>query len=130
MTARPRRRRATAIVEYPEGILVTVMRYMACGLPGGSIQPGEVEELVLVRELREETGLIADEMSLLFHYETSVSDHAVFWILARGTPSAGGNVDQLAFYRPGSDLNLSPEAQAIIERFYAYRSEHELSRAR
>ena len=130
MTARPRRRRATAIIEYPEGILVTVMRHMACGLPGGSIQPGEAEDVVLVRELRTETSLIADEMSLLFHYETAVSDHSVFWILPRGTPTAGGDVDQLAFYQPGSDLNLSPEAQAIIERFYAHRSERELSRER
>ena len=130
MTPRPRRRRATAIVEYPEGILVTVMRYMACGLPGGSIQPGEAEEVVVVRELREETGLIVDEAILLFHYETLVSDHAVFWVQARGTPAPRGKVDQLAYYRPGSALNLSPEAQAIIDRFYAYRAEHEQSRAR
>jgi ADP-ribose pyrophosphatase YjhB (NUDIX family) len=122
--------RATAIVEYPEGILVTVMRYMACGLPGGSIQPGEAEEVVVVRELREETSLIADQVSLLFHYETAVSDHAVFWILARGTPAPRGKVDQLAYYRPGSALQLSPEAQAIIDRYYAYRAENEQSRAR
>ncbi len=130
MTARPRRRRATAIVEYPEGILVTVMRHMACGLPGGSIQPGEAEDVVLVRELRTETSLIADRdepaVPLRDSRERSLG------LLDSGTwnPSAGGNVDQLAFYRPGSDLNLSPEAQAIIERFYAHRSEHELSRER
>jgi ADP-ribose pyrophosphatase YjhB (NUDIX family) len=130
MAPRPRRRRATAIVEYPDGILVTVMRYMACGLPGGSIQPGEAEEVVVVRELREETCLIAEQAILLFHYETAVSDHAVFWVLARGTPEPCGKVDQLAYYRPGSTLNLSPEAQAIIERYYAYRAEHEQSRVR
>jgi 8-oxo-dGTP diphosphatase len=130
MAPRPRRRRATAIIEYPDGILVTVMRYMACGLPGGSIQPGEAEEVVVVRELREETCLIAEEAILLFHYETSVSDHAVFRILARGTPKPCGKVDQLAYYRPGAALNLSPEAQAIIDRFYAYKAEHEQSRTR
>lgn len=130
MIPRPRRRRATAIVEYPEGILVTVMRYMACGLPGGSIQPDEAEEIVVVRKLHEETGLIAEQVILLFHYETSVSDHAVFWIQARGIPAPRGKVDQLAYYQPGSALNLSPEAQAIIDRYYAYRAEHERSRAR
>ncbi len=86
--------------------------------------------MVVVRELREETGLIADEAILLFHYETLVSDHAVFWVQARGTPAPRGKVDQLAYYRPGSALNLSPEAQAIIDRFYAYKAEHEQSRAR
>ena len=51
MTPRPRRRRATAIVEYPEGILVTVMRYMACGLPGGSIQPGDLVDIVYTMQI-------------------------------------------------------------------------------
>ena len=34
MPSLPKRRRATAIVEYPEGILLALMRYMAAALPG------------------------------------------------------------------------------------------------
>ena len=64
----PKRRRATAIVEYPDGILVTLMRYMAGSLPGGGIKPGEIYEAAVVRELHEETGLIASATIFLVRY--------------------------------------------------------------
>jgi 8-oxo-dGTP pyrophosphatase MutT (NUDIX family) len=119
----PKRRRATAIVEYPDGILVTLMRYMAVSLPGGGVKPDETDEAAVVRELREETGLIATETVFLFRHESTARDHAVYWVRAEGTPAPCGEIDQIAFYREGAGLKLSPESQTIVERFLVYKAQ-------
>ena len=121
----PKRKRATAIVEYPDGILVTLMRYMAGSLPGGGVKPGEADEAAVVRELHEETGLIAIETVFLFRYESIARDHAVYWVRAEGVPAACGEIDQIAYYQKGAALKLSPEAQTIIDRFLAYKAQHQ-----
>jgi 8-oxo-dGTP pyrophosphatase MutT (NUDIX family) len=120
-----KRRRATAIVEYPDGILVTLMRYMAGSLPGGGVKPGETDEAAVVRELCEETGLIAIETLFLFRYESTARDHAVYWVRAAGVPAACGEIDQIAYYQEGAALKISPESQKIIERFLAYKAQHQ-----
>jgi 8-oxo-dGTP diphosphatase len=125
MHSLPKRRRATAIVEYPDGILVTLMRYMAGSLRGGGVKPGETDEAAVVRELREETGLIATETVFLFRYESIARDHAVYWVRAEGVPAACGEIDQVAYYHKGAALKVSPEARTIIDRFLAYKALHQ-----
>jgi 8-oxo-dGTP diphosphatase len=120
----PKRRRATAIVEYPEGILVTLMRYMAGSLPGGGVKPGESDEAAVIRELREETGLIAIETVFLFRHESTARDHAIYWVRAEGVPAACGEIDEIAYYHEGAELKLSPESRKIVERFLAYKAQH------
>ena len=120
----PKRRRATAIVEYPDGILVTLMRYMAGSLPGGGVKPGETDEAAVIRELHEETGLIAVETVFLFRHESTARDHAVYWVRAEGVPAACGEIDQIAHYHDGAALKLSPESRKIVERFLAYKAQH------
>jgi NUDIX domain len=61
-----KRKRATAILEYPDGILLTLMRYMAASLPGGGVKPGESDEAAVIRELHEETRLHAIHSVFLF----------------------------------------------------------------
>src|SRR5881398_29149 len=46
-----KRKRATAIVEYADGILLTLMRAMGASLPGGGVKPGESDEAAVIREL-------------------------------------------------------------------------------
>lgn len=60
MPARPKRKRATAIVEYPEGILLALMRYMAAALPGGGVKPGETDHVENI-----ETNVIKDKADAL-----------------------------------------------------------------
>ena len=121
----PKRRRATAIVEYPDGILVVLMRYMAGSLPGGGVKPGETDEAAMIRELREETGLIAAETVFLFRHESTARDHAVYWVRAEGVPAASGEIDQITYYHEGAALKLSPESRKIVERFLAYKAQHQ-----
>jgi len=85
----PKRRRATAIVEHPEGILVTLMRYMACALRGG-VQPGESDEAAVIRELREETGLAATKVIFLFRYERIIQNTLPALQNCYPTPSLAG----------------------------------------
>jgi 8-oxo-dGTP diphosphatase len=121
----PKRRRATAIVECPDGILVVLMRYMAGSLPGGGVKPGETDEAAMIRELREETGLIALETVFLFRHESTARDHAVYWVRAEGEPAACGEIDQIAYYHEGAALKLSPESRKIVDRFLAYKAQHQ-----
>jgi 8-oxo-dGTP diphosphatase len=124
MSPLPKRKRATAIVEYPDGILLAIMRYMAAALPGGGVKPGESDQAAVIRELREETGLQAIQAVFLFRHTSLANDHAVFWVLAEGEPQPSQEVDQIGYYRRGSAIKVSPETKTLLERFYDYKAAH------
>ncbi len=54
-----KRRRGTAIIDAREGILVTSGHRKVFILPGGGANNGESRMQATIRELREETGVIA-----------------------------------------------------------------------
>ena len=62
------RRRGTAIVETPKGILVVTGRSGLYLLPSGAARKGESRTSAAIRELREETGLIAINVKFLFRH--------------------------------------------------------------
>ena len=123
MTTPPRipRLRAVALVELPAGVLLVGMRGMGLMLPGGGVHTGERVEDAAVRELREETTLVAQRADFLLHYDAYQFRHSVFWVRASGTPAPSSEITSLAYYRPGAALNLAPVTRAILALFEQLR---------
>lgn len=140
------RQRATVIVEWGEnrGVIVHGDHDGFWLLPGGKLNnpKGRDKESALlgaVRELREETGLVARGVLFLFRHTGKYNDHHVFLIQASGTPavvdtkevSAIGIIDtdmHVAWIdvTPGFDVsNLKPmnSSRDIIEHYFALRTQ-------
>ena len=108
------RLRAAALVELSTGILLVGIRGMGLMLPGGGVHPGERAEEAAIRELREETTLVAQRAEFLLHYDAYQFRHSVFWVRASGTPVPSSEITSLAYYRPGAALSLAPVTRAIL----------------
>ena len=88
-TERPvkkKRRRATVIAEQDGKVLLIKERgSRRYSLPGGGIERNESFMEAAVRELREETRLIAVKTEYLFDHEGATQYHKVIWALVRGS---------------------------------------------
>jgi 8-oxo-dGTP diphosphatase len=126
-----RRRRGTAIVETPIGILVVAGRNGIYILPGGGANKGESRTEATVRELNEETGLIATEVRFLFRHVGSVhksysgvyfeDHHTVCLINASGIARPRHEIRYLDYYSPDSKIKISKTTKEIIDRFYEFK---------
>ncbi len=118
--ANMKRQRATIIVEVDQRILLVENRGGLVLLPGGGINPEESRLQAAVRELAEETGLIAESMLFLFSHESATNCHNVFWAAASGAALAGDDATALHFFDQDSPLliaRMSRASRQIIERF-------------
>ena len=91
-----------AVVKDDQGRLLLIKRGHAPGaglwsLPGGRIEPGETDTEALVREMREETGLVIDPGPLIGTVRRPARDGAVFDIRDYAATVTGGTL------RPGDD---------------------------
>ena len=111
-----KRRRGTVIIELADGILLTQMRGDRLLLPGGQAERREPRIMTAIRELYEETGLVAESVRYLFDFESSYYHHKVFYVTASGKPQPRSEVANLAYYRPDMP-ELSASSRAIIEKF-------------
>jgi 8-oxo-dGTP diphosphatase len=121
-----KRQRATIIVEVDQRILLVENRGGLVLLPGGGINPEESRLQAAVRELAEETGLIAESMLFLFSHESATNCHNVFWAAASGAALAGDDATALHFFEQDSPLlfgKMSRASRQIIDRFLAMRGE-------
>jgi 8-oxo-dGTP diphosphatase len=108
------RRRGTAIVDTPKGILVVRQGHARFLLPGGGARNNESRYSATIRELREETGLVAQETWFLFEHQMS----KVFLVETTGTPTPKHEISQIAYYTKGSNIPLSSNTKLIIERYW------------
>ncbi len=85
-----------------------------------------------IRELREETGLIAYDATYLFSYVGSKQktfsgrhylrdDHKAFLIKAKGKARPRHEVKHIAYYKPGTDVRISPATKSIIDKYYGLK---------
>lgn len=109
------RKRGTAIIDTHQGILVVRQVSARFLLPGGGVKSGESRLEAAVRELREETGLLAYEVRFLFEHQKS----KVFLIKANGTPRPGHEISQIGYYTRDSSIPLSWNTKQIIERYWS-----------
>jgi 8-oxo-dGTP diphosphatase len=111
-----KRRRGTAIVESREGILVVSHDNRTFYLPGGGAEKGESRRDAAIRELYEETGLVATDCRFLFEYPSFINDHKVFLIETTGEAEPGNEIKYLDYF-DGSNLKVSSTTWEIIELY-------------
>ncbi len=98
-----------AVVTDGRGRLLLIRRGSAPGrgrwsLPGGRVEPGETDEVALVREMAEETGLEIAVGSRLGQIELPAGDDAVYDIVDHlgrvvgGVPRAGDDAVDLGWF--------------------------------
>jgi len=121
------RRRGTAIVDTPKGILVVSESGRGYLLPGGNARKGESRRKAAIRELEEETGLKATDVSYLFEIKGGIhknrrghsvrTSHKVFLVKTIGVAKPQGEIKHLAYVDGSNSLNLSRSTRRIIERY-------------
>ena len=121
-----KRRRGTAIVETEKGILLTAMSQGGFLLPGGGADHGETRFRAAIRELEEETGLLAYDAKVLFHHESHHHKHTVVLIKASGSPKPTKEISKIAYYTPdaGDSLDISQGTRDILLKYYEWKQEH------
>lgn len=129
------RRRGTAIVETSKGILLTAGRHGAFILPGGGANRDESRFVAAIRELKEETGLLAYSAKIIFNHKGKIQPthsgrhkfqdhHIVCLVKASGNPKpGGGDAKRLSYFYPGCKVRISPTTEEIINRYFEWKSQ-------
>ncbi len=91
------------------------MRYL---LPGGGVDPGETTEAAAVRELLEETGLVATGIQYLYTFDTAGNRHHVFAVEAEGAPDgdkvkSAGEIHGFLWWDMQSGVPVYPHVTAV-----------------
>jgi 8-oxo-dGTP diphosphatase len=115
-----KRRRGTAIVDTPKGILVVSHNNRTFYLPGGGAEGCESRKKAAIRELKEETGLLTCACRFLFEYESMTNSHKVFLIESSGDAKPLNEIKYVDFF-DGSNLRVSEATWEIIEEYHAIK---------
>lgn len=121
-----KRRRGTAIVETPKGILLVSEGGKKYDLPGGATKGRENEKDTALRELEEETGLKGTECIHLFELSGRIQrdikggffkdEHKVFLVKACGDPKPQSEIHYIT-YTGDTCAVLSTNTKRIIEKY-------------
>lgn len=122
------RRKGSAIVDTPRGILVVAGRGKRFILPGGGAEKWESRKKATIRELYEETNLKTKSIKYLFsyvgnkwhdHHGKLIRNHAkVFLVKAEGIPKPKHEIRYIYFYKEGSKINISNGVKKVIEKYF------------
>ena len=121
-----KKRRATVIYENEKGILLTRISSEPWLLPGGHAEYNEPRIIAAIRELKEETDLMAKEVKFLFEHESRQYYHKVFLIKSDDTERpVAPEVNFLEYYK--QEGSVSPEtvhnsSMDIIRRYLEIKS--------
>jgi 8-oxo-dGTP diphosphatase len=118
--ANPLRRRGTAIVKTPKGILVVSNNNRIFYLPGGGAEKSESRKDAAIRELKEETSLDTLGCTFLFEYQSLTNSHKVFLMETVGVAKPCNEIKYIDYFN-GSNLRVSDATWEILEK---YRAEH------
>ena len=95
--------------------------------PGGKLEPGETAVAAAVRELAEELRLRVSETALhpLGHFEEPAANEPGFTVVAEvfrlreaAIPIADHEIDELAWWSPGSVLPLAPLSMVLLDAYF------------
>lgn len=132
-----RRRRGTALVDTPSGILLVSENGKRFSLPGGGARHHESRETAAIRELEEETGLKATDSSFLFEHLGPIhrtysgrgyyrDAHKVFLIVSAGVAKPRKEIKALAYSNtPG--IQLTTATKDIVEKYQKIKSPAKLT---
>jgi 8-oxo-dGTP diphosphatase len=126
------RRKGVALVETDKGVLVVRERgNRDFSLPGGGADRRETRRDASMRELKEETGMKPLSAEFLCDYkgnpftghggERIQNDVKVFVVKAEGTPKTLHEIDEIAWWNPGSDLPLCKGLWRTLDAFDEYK---------
>ena len=111
------RERATAVLIRDGKVLLVKAPSLAdYHMPGGGIESGETPAEAVVRELREETGLLANKLEFLFIWESPTNRHHTFLIEAEGEAMLSDEVVSFIWWDRRQMLPLFPHVNAILSR--------------
>jgi 8-oxo-dGTP pyrophosphatase MutT (NUDIX family) len=110
------RQRATAVVVRNDRVLLVLLVSDAAGifmLPGGGVEPGERPEAAVVRELCEETGLIATRTEYQLSWDSAVNRHLVYPVEAEGDVEVGSEIGDYRWWDRRECLPIFRHVEAV-----------------